>query len=331
MSSNDTSKPSIDEAIIDFLAKKGDITDQTEKLALARIASKIGIGLQEAEITINRLCSKNLIRKIYLQGKVGFELTPKGKSALAALAKAETDRITKQLQDAIQREQKAKQRLNAINKVLSMENEWQNYRIPDNKLMDNIEQEASRLLLTTKEIKEKQPECEKNPQNYDQEFSQYKIEIEKLTGQNSNMTQAVDNFAKIRNDLPLIAADIESINRTISKYEPLAEATAQVNQLRTALSKVKLTQSQLLNFDMEQLARFTELRAHLRDNSRLLEILKKPSHEFKPIKIATESEIAGYFDTEGPINDGFKTSGYPLMEKCSKCGAKRKSTRVDIG
>ncbi|MGD0449514.1 MAG: hypothetical protein ABSA79_00480 [Candidatus Bathyarchaeia archaeon] len=332
MSDDEANKPSIDEAIMDFLSKKGGITDQTEKLALGRISSKIGISLQQLEISINRLSSKNLIRKIYVQGKVGFELTPKGKSALEALAKAETDRITKQLQEAIQQQQRAKQRLNAVKKIKSIEYEWQNYRMPDNKLMGNIEQEAAKFLSATKEIKEKQPVCELNPQNYDQEFLQYKTQIEKFIGQNNNLTQAVENYAKIRNDLHSISAEIENINRAINKYEPVPEATVQANQLKTSLDKFKLIQSQLESFDMEQLARFMELRTQLRDNSRILEILKKPTHEFKPIKIVASAEkTLQYFDTEGPINDGFQTSGYPLMEKCSKCGIKRKSARVDIG
>ncbi len=331
MSSNETNKPSMDEAIIDFLSKKGGITDQTEKLALSRITTKIGVSLQEVEVSINRLSSKNLIRKIYVQGKVGFELTPKGRSAIEALAKAETDRITKKLQEAIEQEQKAKQRLNAVRKIRLIENEWQKYRIPDNKLMNNIEEESLRLLSTTKEIKEKQPICELNPQNYDQEFSQYKLEVEKLIGQNSNLTQLVDNYARIRNDQLSISSDIQNIKRTITKYEPLVEAAAHVNELKISLGKLKLIQSQIETFEKEKLDRFVALKTELRDNSRLLESLKKPTHEFKPIKIATDTEIAGYFDTEGPINDGYKTSGYPLMEKCSKCGMKRKSTRVDIG
>ncbi len=332
MSDDEINKSSVDEAIIDFLSKKGGVIDQTEKLALVRIASKMGFGLQQVEISINSLSSKNLIRKIYVQGKVGFEMTPKGKIAHEALAKAETARITKQLQEAIQQEQKTKQRLNAVKKVESIEHQWQNYRIPDNNLMDNIEIEATRLLSEAKEIKEKQPTCESNPQNYDQEFSRYKPQIEKLIAQNSNMIQAADNYAKIKNDLLLIAMNIESITRAISKYELLTEAAAQVNQLKASLSELKLVQSQLESFDLEKLARFMELKFQLRDNSRLLEILKKPTHEFKPMKIAGPPEkIVQYFDTEGPINDGYETSGYALMEKCTKCGIKRKSARVDIG
>ena len=331
MSSNEANKPSVDDAIIDFLSKKGGVTDQTEKLALSRITTKIGMSLQEAEISINRLSSKNLIRKIYLQGKVGFELTPKGKSALEAIAKAETDRITKKLQEAIQQEQKAKQRLNAVKKIRLIENGWQKYRIPDNKLMDNIEQEAIKLLSATKETKEKQPSCESNPQNYDQEFVLYKTQIEQLIGQNSNLTQTVDNYAKIENDQASILADIQTIMRTIHKYEPFAEATSHIDELKISLGKLKLIQSQLETFDKEKIARFMTFKTELKENSRLLEILKKSTHEFKPIKIAATTEIAGYFDTEGPINDGYQTSGYPLMEKCSKCGIKRKSTRIDIG
>ena len=247
MTSNEDNKPSIDDAIIDFLSKKGGITDQTEKLALARITGKIGTSLQEVEISINRLSSKNLIRKIYVQGKVGFELTPKGKSALEALAKAETDRITKKLQEAIEQEQKAKQRLKAVKKIKSIENEWQNFRIPDSKMMDNIEQEAVKLILATKEIKEKQPICEVNPQNYDQEFLHYKVQIDKLTGQNSSLIQALDNYTRIKNDKLSISADIQSIKRTINKYEPFEEAKAQVNELKISLEKTKTNSISIRN------------------------------------------------------------------------------------
>jgi predicted transcriptional regulator len=332
MGSNEANKPSIDEAIIDYLSKKSGVTDQTEKLALGRITTKIGISLQETEISINRLSSKNLIRKIYVQGKVGFELTPKGKSMLEAIAKAETDRITKKLQEAIQQEQEAKQRLNTVKKIKSIEDGWKNYQIPDNKLMDNLDEEARKLLLATKEINGKQPKCEQTPQNYDHEFLIYKAQIEKMGEQNNKLTQDVENYSKIKSDLMSISADIQNISRNIRKIEPIPEAVAQLNQLKTSLDKLKLIQTQLESFDTEKLTRFMELRTLLRENSKLLEILKRPTHEFKPIKIAVSPEkTAEYFDTEGPINDGFKTSGYPLMEKCSKCGIKRKSTSVDIG
>ena len=330
-SNGDTGKLSIDDAIIDYLFKKG-ITDQTEKLALARISSKMEISSEQVAISINRLSAKNLIRKVYLQGKVGFELTPKGKSAIEVLAKAETARITIQLQEAIHKERKAKLRSGTVNKTKSIDDEWQNYQMPDRKLIDEIEQEATKFLAATKEIQDKQPLCHLDPQNYDQEFSQYKSQIENLTDQNNNLTKAVNNYAQIKNYLTSISADIESINKTINKYEHITEATAQLSQLKTSLCKLKSIQSQLENFDKNQLSKFEELKTQLADNSRLLEILKKPTHEFTPIKRESLAEKATrYPDPEGPIKYDRKTSGYPLEEKCSKCGTKRRSTPVDIG
>jgi myosin heavy subunit len=332
MSDDNANKQSTDNTIIDFLAKKGTVVDQTEKLALARISSKMQISPEQLDMSINRLCGRNLIRKIYLQGKVGFELTPKGKASLEAIAKAETDRITKQLQEAIVLEQKAKLRLNAVKKIKSIEKLWQNYKVPDESLIDKTEQEATQILEATKEIKEKQPLCNLIFQKYDQEFVQFKTQVEKMFGQNSNLTQLVNNYAKIKNDLAAISADIKNAQNTIKKYETVTEAADQINQMRTSLNTLKSIQTQLSIFNTEQLERFIELSMQLRENSRLLDSLKKPTHEFKPIKVANIAEkTAEYFDTEGPINDGYKTSGYPLMEKCSKCGVKRKSMRVDIG
>jgi hypothetical protein len=43
---------------MDYLSKKG-ITDQTEKLALARISSKMEISREQVEMSINRLSAKN--------------------------------------------------------------------------------------------------------------------------------------------------------------------------------------------------------------------------------------------------------------------------------
>ena len=316
---------------MDYLSKKC-VTDLTEKLALARISSKMEISNEQVEMSISRLNAKNLIRKIYLQGKVGFELTPRGKLAIEVLAKAETARITKQLQEAINQEQKAKLRSGTVNKIKSIENEWQNYQMPDNKLIDSLEQEATKILAATKEIRDKQPLCDLNPQNYDQEFLQYKPHIEKLTEQNNILTQAVNNYAKIKNYLPSISVDIKSINQAIRKYEPIAEATAQVNQLKNSLCILKSIQSKLENFDKDQIARFGELTTQFGDNSRLLEILKKPTHEFTPVKRESLAEkTTWYSDSEGPIKYDHKTSGYPLVEKCSKCGTKRRSTSVDIG
>ena len=79
-------------------------------MAVARISSKTGISIEQVEMSINRLSAKNLIRKVYLQSNIGFELTPRGKAAIEGLAKAETDRITRQLQEAIHQERKAKQK-----------------------------------------------------------------------------------------------------------------------------------------------------------------------------------------------------------------------------
>ena len=321
----------MDDAIIDYLSKKG-ITDQTEKLAFAQISSKMEISSEQVEMSINRLSAKNLIRKVYLQGKVGFELTPRGKSAIEVLAKAETARITRQLQEAIHQERKAKLRSGTVNKMKSIEDEWQNYQMPDRKLIDEIEQEATKFLAATKEIEARQPLCHVDPQNYDQEFSQYKPQIENLTEQNNHLTKAVNNYAKTKNYLTSISADIESINKTINKYEPIAEATAQVSQLKTSLCRLKSIQSQLENFDKAQLSRFEELKTQLGDNSRLLEILKKPTHEFTPIKRESLAEKAPWYpDPECPIKYGRKTSGYPVVEKCSKCGTKRRPTPFDIG
>jgi DNA-binding MarR family transcriptional regulator len=330
-SNGDTGKLSIDDAIIDYLSKKG-ITDQTEKLALARISSKMEISSEQVGMSINRLSAKNLIRKVYLQGRVGFELTPRGKSAIEVLAKAETARITSQLQQAIQQERKAKLRSSTVNKIKSIEDKWQNYQIPDRKMIDEIEQEATKFLAATKEIEAKQPLCHIDPQNYDQQFAQYKPQIENLTEQNNNLTKAVNNYAKIKNNLLSISADIESINKTINKYELIAEASSQVSQLKTSVDRLKSIQSQLESFDKNQLAQLEELKSQLGNNYRLLEILKRPTHEFTPIKKESLTEkTALYPDPEGPIKYSRKTTGHPLVEKCSKCGTQRRLTTVDIG
>ena len=282
-------------------------------------------------MSIKRLSAKNLIRKVYLQGKVGFELTPKGKSAIEVLAKAETARITRQLQEAIHQERKAKLRSDTVNKMKSIEDKWQNYQMPDRKLIDKIEQEAKIFLAATKEIEGKQPFCHVDPQNYDQLFSQYKPQIENLAKQNNNLTKVVNNYSKIKNCLLSISADIESITKAINKYEPIAEAKAQVTQLKASLSRLKSIQSQLENFDMNQLAQFEVIKTKLEDNFRLLEILKRPTHEFTPIKRENSEETTLYPDPEGPIKYSRKTSGYPLVEKCGKCGTTRSLTPVDIG
>jgi hypothetical protein len=330
-SNSDTGKLSTDDAIIDYLSKKG-IADKTEKLALARIGSKMGISIVQVEMSIIRLSAKNLIRKVYLQGNVGFELTPRGKAAIEVLVKAETARITRQLQEAIQQERKAKLRSDVVKKMITTEEKWQNYQIPDRTLTNDIELEATKLLAATKEIQAKQPLCHINPKNYDEEFSQYKLQIENLAEQNNNLTKAVNNYAQIKNYLLIISVDIEGITKTINRYEPIAEAAAQVSQLKISLCTLKSIQSQLENFDKDQLSILEELKTQLGDNFKLLEILKKTTHEFTPIKRESLAEKATrYPDPEGPIRYDRKTSGSPLEEKCSKCGTKRRSTPVDIG
>jgi len=330
-SNDDTGKLLIDDAIMDYLSKKG-VTDQTEKLALARISNKMEISNEQVEMSINRLSAKNLIRKVYLQGRVGFELTPRGKSAIEVLAKAETARVTRQLQEAIHQERKAKLRLNAVNKMKSIEAEWQNYQMPDINLIDKIKQEATTFLGATKEIGDKQPLCHKDLHNYDQKFSQYKAQIENLTEQNSNLTRTANNYSKIKNCLLSISADIERIQKTIKKYGHMPEATAQVTQLKNYLGTLNSIQSRLENFDKDQLAQLEEIKTHLEDNFRLLEILKRPTHEFTPIKTeGLEEKTSLYLDPEGPAKYAAKNSRYPIEEKCGKCGTTRRLTPVDIG
>ncbi len=329
--STDMDNQSLDNAIIDYLSKKS-ITDQTEKLALARIASKTQTSIEQIQMSINRLSTRNIVRKIYFEGKVGFELTPKGKIAVDTIAKVQTDRITKQLQEAIQQERKTKLRTSALDKLISIEDKWQNYQVPDKNHAEEIEKEAAKLLAATKETQNKQPLCHLHPQNYERKFSEYKPQIENLTQQNNNLTKEVNNYGKIKNHFLLISADIEQIGKAIIKYESIAEATNQVNLLKTTLSKLKPIKSQLGEFDSEQLSRFEDLKTKLADNSRRLETLKKPTHEFAPIKRENSAEkTVLYPDPECPIKLEHKTSNYPTEEKCGKCGTKRKSTPVNIG
>jgi len=326
--SNDRSKLPIDEAILDYLSKKS-TTDQTEKLAFAKISGKIEASIEQVQISINRLSEKHLIRKVIWQGKIVFELTPKGKLSIDALAKARTDLITRQLQDAIHLERKAKLRSTTINKVKSIADEWQDFQVPDRSLIDETKREASRLLDATKEIEGKQPLCHKNPRNYDQEFFNYKTQIENLSEQNKNINKIVNNYAKIKNIQVLISVGIEKINKTINKYEPIAEATVQISQLKTALDKLKSIQSQLEYYQKDELSQLEELNTKLSENLRTLDILKKPTHEFMPVKKSFSENTTWY--SEGQIKYENKTSGYLLEEKCSKCGTKRKPKPVNIG
>jgi archaellum component FlaC len=214
----------------------------------------------------------------------------------------------------------------------AVEEEWQNYQIPDRKLIDKIEQDAKAFLATTKEIEGKQPFCHIVPQNYDQLFLLYKPQIENLTEQNSNLTRTINNYTKIKNYQLSISSDIENIAKTISRYESIPEAVAQVSQLKNLLYNLKLIQSQLDAFNQNQLSRFEELKTQLGNNFRLLEILKKPTHEFTSIKRENITiHPNGEPDPECPIKYAHKTSEYSSVEKCSKCGTKRKPTPFDIG
>ena len=299
---------------------------------LARLSSKLEISSEQLEMGINRLSAKNLIRKVYLQGGVGFELTPKGKTAIEILAKAETDRVTRQLQEAIHQERKANLRMSAVKKMDSIVNKWRNYPIPDKKLIVRIEQDTKKLLETTEEIRGKQPLCHIDPQNYDQMFSQYKPVVENLAEQNNRLNKEVNNYVRIKNDLALLSVDIGNLNKTIKKYEDIAEASAQVSQLKNSVCILKSIQSQLESFDQDQLNQLEEFKTQLQENSRLLEGLKKPTHEFTTIKRESpEEKTIQYPDPEGPIKYAHKTVVSPLVEKCIKCGAKRRLTSVDIG
>ncbi|HUK85504.1 MAG TPA: hypothetical protein VLU95_06560 [Candidatus Acidoferrum sp.] len=313
---------------MDYLNKKA-TTEQTEKLAIAKISCKIETSIEQAQMSINRLCEKHLIRKVSWKNKVVFELTPKGKLSIDALAKARIDLITRQLQDAIHLERKAKLRSSVINKMKSIADEWQNYQIPNRSLIDEIKREAARVLDTTKEIEGKQPLCYKNPQNYDQEFFNYKTQIENLVEQNKNINKIVNNFAKIRNHQVSISAEIEKIDKTINRYEAIPEASAQISQLKNDLDKLKLIQTQLEKYQNDELLQVEELNAKLLENSRTLDFLKRSSHEFMPVKRSLEESTAWY--SEGQIKYENKTSGYMVEEKCSKCGATRKPKPITIG
>lgn len=331
MSDGGVDKATIDDAIIDYLSKKV-IVDQTEKLALARISSKTRISIDQVEMGIKRLSAKNLVRRVYLHGKVGFELTPKGKTAIETVAKAEADRITRQLQEAIQQERKTKLRLSTVNKMKALENEWLNYRIPDRKFVDEIEQEATKCLSETNDIGTLRPFCDRDPENYDNSFTKYKPQVEKLSIQNNSLSKAVNNYVKIKNNLLSISVDIQSINKTIKRYESVPEASTQVGELKATVSRLELVQSQLQTFDEDQLSRFENLKTQLEENYRLLEVLRKPTHDFSPVKreIILENAIR-YPDPEVSTIYDRNTTGYPLLEKCSKCGITRRSTPVDIG
>jgi|WetSurMetagenome_2_1015567.scaffolds.fasta_scaffold105275_1 DNA-binding PadR family transcriptional regulator len=319
-----------DDALMDFLSKKT-IADKTEKMAFTRIGGKMGLSNEQVESGLSRLCAKNLVRKVYFQGGVGYELTPKGKSALEAVAKAETDRITKQLKEAINEDRKAKLRSGAFKKLLSVEDKWQTLELPARNLMAEIEQEAAKLLAATKEIEAKQPLCQNGPESYNTEFSRYKGQIEKLAEQNKNLTKAVKVYAQIGNYQEAILADVNDISKAIGRYAFVPDAEAQVSQLKVSLGKLKAIQVQLEAFDKPQLSRFEELKAKLEENARLLEPLGKPTHEFAPIKRESAAKTNRFSDPEGLVRSVGETGRYALEEKCTKCGVKRRSTPVNIG
>jgi hypothetical protein len=322
---------SVDNTIINYLYKKI-VVDQTEKLVIARISSKTQLSSRQAESGISRLCAKNLIRKIFLQGKIGFELTPKKISEIETLAKAETDRITRQLRESIQKEQKTKLRLDAVKKIRLIEEKWRSNQLPDKQQMDATELEANKFLAETEALQANQPFCNMNPQNYEKEFTAYKLLTEKFVEKNSKLTRTVNNYTKIKDHQLLLLADICSVSKTIAKYETLEEAEAQVDQLKTYLTNLSSIQHQQESFDKNQLLRFEEIKPKLTVNYQKLEILRKPTHEFITIRREITIEKASrYQDPEGMIRHDRKTSASPLEEKCSKCGLKRASTPFDIG
>jgi predicted transcriptional regulator len=329
-STDNKDQRSSDDAIMDFLSKKT-VADKTEKLAFARIGSKMGISIEQAESSIGKLCAKNLVRKVYLQGGIGYELTPKGQASLEILAKAETDRITRQLQEAIHEDRKAKLRSGAFKKLVLAEEKWQTYRLPSRDMMMEIEQEATKLLEATKEIEAKQPLCQNDPENYEQEFSQYKGQIEKLAERNKNLLKAVNVYTQIGNYQSIISADVEVFDKAITKYESFPDAEAQVSQLKNGLARLKAVQSQLETFDKPQLSRFDEFKTKLEENARRLETLIKSTHEFAPIKREDTSKVNRFNDPEGLVRSVDKMGRQALEEKCGKCGAKRRSTPVGIG
>ena len=215
---------------------------------------------------------------------------------------------------------------------MSIEDKWKNYKVPDKNQASSFELEGARFLAETKETQARQPMCQVNPQSYDQEFQQYKTQIEDLTTQNSIICKAVNNYAQIKPALLSISADIEKISKTILKYEPEPEVFAQIDKLKTSLTQLNQIQSQLETFGNDQLSLMEELKTKLAENAKILQILKKPTHEFIVIKreVATE-RTTRYPDPELPIIHDRQTSRGPLEEKCVKCGAKRKSTPVTIG
>ena len=130
-------------------------------MALTRISSRVQTSPEKAQRSLERLCSKNWVRKCKLPSKVSFELTPKGEAALEAYAKARRERISNQLQQAIQRQQKAKLRTNILNKMILIEDKWKNYKVPDKNQMDSLELDSVRFLEDTRDIPKPNNPCAK--------------------------------------------------------------------------------------------------------------------------------------------------------------------------
>jgi DNA-binding transcriptional regulator GbsR (MarR family) len=327
----DSCRSSVDDAVMDNLSKKG-IFDQTEKLALTRLSSKLGLSNEEIEFSIKKLTGKNFVRKIYIRGKVGFELTPKGESALAAVAREKAEIITKQLQQAIRQERQAKLREGSVRKLKSIEIDWQNIDLPERELMNKVGKDVETFLASTKTIEIEQPLCSCDSKNYDTRFSCYKQRVENLIEENSKLVLAINQYVKIRGYQTSIAADLERFNRAISRLESSAEAVDQASELKDSLFRLKLIQSKLESFDCGNLSRIEEFKSKLGDNLRLLEVLKKPTHEFVTLKreFSTESTKL-YQDPEYPIKYSHRSGRSAFVEKCSRCGVERDSKPVAIG
>ena len=223
-------------------------------------------------------------------------------------------------------------RTGILNKTLSLEDKWKNFQMPDKNQIESLEQEAAKIITETKNAQTKQPQCQTNPQGYDQEFQSYKTQIENLQKQNTATYKIANNYAQIKQAQIAIAEDIQKIGKTITKYEAEPDTASYVAKLKNSLSKLKEIQAQLETYPTEKLSRMDELKANIAENNKTLESLRKPTHEFAVIKrtIQTEKTLL-YPDPELPMVHDRQTSRGPMEEKCVKCGAKRKSTSVTIG
>jgi predicted transcriptional regulator len=330
-SGSDAEGLSVDNAVMDYLSKKV-VIDQSEKLALARLSGKLGLSSEELEKSIRSLGTRNFVRKIYLHGKVGFELTPKGESALRALTKAKAALVTRRLQEAIHQDRQAKLRFNMVNKLISVEDEWQNSEFPEKELMEKVERQIEHFSLDTKNIEAEQPFCDSCDGNYDEEFSRYRPRVDELVQQSINLSRTVNRYLKVKNYNVMILTDIGRFERAIRKYEPIVEASDQVSRLKTSVDRLRLIQAKLEGFDSEMLSRFEQLKIKLGSTFRLLEVLRRPTHEFMSVKREPSTEKTKlYQDPEYPIKYSNNASGSQFVEKCRRCGAERDATPVTIG